>query len=141
MECVVHIRLMKAWHTLLNAASFRALALMGLLAIWIISFGWAEGAATSTDRSVGRDVFLQNCAACHVNGVAQAPRIGVPAEWESRLTAGRQNLLKSVLRGKGGMPPKGGNASISDAQAAAALDYISSRVQELNHEAQIAKQQ
>jgi len=39
------------------------------------------------------------------------------------------------------MPPKGGNASISDAQAAAALDYIFSRVLELEHEAQIAKKQ
>jgi cytochrome c5 len=132
---------MKALHTILGTAGFRVFAFLSLLIVWIISFGWAEGAATSTDRTVGRDVFLQNCAACHVNGVAQAPRIGVPAEWESRLTAGRQNLLKSVLRGKGGMPPKGGNASISDAQAAAALDYIFSRVLELEHEAQIAKKQ
>ena len=132
---------MNALHTIVGFATFRVLAVLGLLTVWIISLGWAEGAATSTDKSIGRDVFLQNCAACHVNGVAQAPRIGIPAEWEPRLTTGRQNLLNSVLRGKGGMPPKGGNASISDAQAAAALDYIFSRVLELEHEAQVAKRQ
>lgn len=38
------------------------------------------------------------------------------------------------------MPPKGGNASISDAQATEALDYIVGRVLELEHEAEVAKQ-
>jgi cytochrome c5 len=71
--------------------------------------------------------------------VAQAPRVGSLAEWEVRLATGRPNLLNSVLRGKGGMPPKGGNASISDAQATAALDYIVGRVYELEHEAQAAE--
>jgi cytochrome c5 len=95
--------------------------------------------AVASDRQIGRDVFLQNCAACHVTGVAQAPRVSVIAEWEPRLATGRQSMLNSVLRGKGGMPPKGGNASISDAQATAALDYIVSRIYELEHEAQVAE--
>lgn len=30
----------------------------------------------------------------------------------------------SVLRGKGAMPPKGGNASLSRAEAYLALDYM-----------------
>ena len=98
-----------------------------------------DGIATAASMPNGRDVFLQNCAKCHVTGVAQAPRVSSHAEWESRLQSGRQSLLNSVLRGKGGMPPKGGNASITDDQAIAATDYIVSRVIQLDHEAQIAK--
>jgi cytochrome c5 len=47
-------------------------------------------------------------------------------------------LVNSVLRGKDGMPPKGGNASISDAEAIAALDYIVGRVLEVENEMQAA---
>jgi cytochrome c5 len=71
--------------------------------------------------------------------VAQAPRVNSPAEWEPRLALGRQSLVNSVLRGKGGMPPKGGNASISDAEAIAALDYIVGRVLEVENEMQAAE--
>ncbi len=98
-----------------------------------------DGIATAASRPNGRDVFLQNCAKCHVNGVAQAPRISSSEEWEPRLQGGRQGLLNSVLRGKGGMPPKGGNASITDEQAIDATDYIVSRVIELDHEAQVSQ--
>jgi cytochrome c5 len=87
-----------------------------------------DGIAVAADEVSGREVFLQNCAYCHVTGVAMAPRIGHRGDWTERLASGRSGLLHSVLRGKGGMPPKGGNASISDLQAAAGLDYMLSRV-------------
>lgn len=119
--------------------AFRILVVLVPLILWVFSTGPREGIAVASERSIGRDVFLQNCAACHVNGVAQAPRIASLAEWEPRLAAGRQSLLSSVLRGKGGMPPKGGNASITDGQAAAALDYIVGRVLEMEHESEAAK--
>jgi cytochrome c5 len=110
------------------------------LVLWVFSLGPRDGIAVASERLVGRDIFLQNCAACHVNGVAQAPRIGNRAEWEPRLAAGRQSLLSSVLCGKGGMPPKGGNASISDAQAAAGLDYILEAVAGLELPSRVAQE-
>lgn len=123
---------METMHTVMSSAWVRLLLVLAPLALWVFSLMPADGVAVASDRPAGRDVFLQNCAACHVTGVAQAPRIDNPAEWASRLAAGRQNLLSSVLRGKGGMPPKGGNASISDVQAAAALDYVVGRVRALD---------
>lgn len=123
----------------MSSAWVRLLLVLVPLVLWVFSLVPADGIAVASDRQVGREVFLQNCAACHVSGVAQAPRVSSIAEWEPRLAAGRQSLLNSVLRGKGGMPPKGGNASISDAQATAALDYIVGRVYELEHEAQAAE--
>lgn len=123
----------------MSSAWVRLLLVLAPLVLWVFSLVPADGIAVASDRQIGRDVFLQNCAACHVSGVAQAPRVGSLTEWEPRLAEGRQSLLNSVLRGKGGMPPKGGNASISDVQAIAALDYLIGRVYELEHEAQAAE--
>jgi len=36
-------------------------------------------------------------------------------------------LAQSVLKGKGAMPPKGGNASLSDAEVRAAADFMVSQ--------------
>ncbi len=61
---------------------------------------------------------------CHAKGVGGAPRPGRLDEWRPRLAPGRANLLRSVLRGKGAMPPKGGNASLTVVEANAALDFM-----------------
>ena len=79
----------------------------------------------------GSDIYRQTCAVCHavgIPGVPGAPKIGVRVDWDNRLEAGRLGLLHSVLKGKGAMPPKGGNASLSDTQATAALDYMLSKI-------------
>lgn len=72
----------------------------------------------------GKVIYVQTCAACHANGVANAPRLADKAAWEPRLKNGKDVLLTSVLKGKGAMPPKGGNASLSEDDVRAALDYI-----------------
>lgn len=80
--------------------------------------------ASALDTTEGRRIYIEVCAACHANGVAGAPRYGNRQEWELRLSRGKPDLMKSVLKGKGSMPPKGGNPSVTDAQASAATDYI-----------------
>lgn len=72
----------------------------------------------------GREVYVQSCAMCHANGVGGAPRPGRPDDWTERMKNGPADLLLSVLRGKGGMPPKGGNASLTRAEAYVALDFM-----------------
>ncbi len=72
----------------------------------------------------GREVYVQSCAMCHTNGVGGAPRPGRPEDWVGRNRHSTAELLVSVLRGKGGMPPKGGNASLTRAEAYVALDYM-----------------
>lgn len=72
----------------------------------------------------GAEVYAQSCAMCHAKGVAGAPKPGEVEQWRSRAALGRADLLLSVLRGKGSMPPKGGNASLSASEANAALDYM-----------------
>ena len=40
---------------------------------------------------------------------------------------GEDALVQSALKGKNAMPPKGGNASLSDADVMAAVDYLASQ--------------
>lgn len=80
----------------------------------------AAGAAAAD----GKVIYAQTCAQCHANGLAGAPRTSDKAAWTQRLALGRDAMLTTVLKGKGAMPPKGGNASLSDAEARAATDYM-----------------
>jgi len=72
----------------------------------------------------GREVYVRSCAMCHSSGVGGAPRPGRDEDWVERAKKGPAELMVSVLRGKGGMPPKGGNASLTRAEAYLALDYM-----------------
>ncbi|MBI4203760.1 MAG: cytochrome c5 family protein [Betaproteobacteria bacterium] len=72
----------------------------------------------------GKAVYSQVCAQCHAAGVAGAPKTSDKGAWAARIASGREAMLAAVLKGKGAMPPKGGNASLSDAEAKAAINYI-----------------
>lgn len=83
--------------------------------------------ADAADAADGKAVYVQICRACHATGVAGAPVMGDREAWAARLSAGPEALLQSALRGKGGMPPKGGNPGLSDEQVRAAMEYMISR--------------
>jgi len=84
----------------------------------------ATGASASGGIKDGKAVYTQTCAPCHASGVAGAPKLGDRAAWAERLKAGEVGLVLSVLKGKGAMPPKGGNANLTDADVRAAVDYM-----------------
>ena len=75
----------------------------------------------------GKAVFEANCAVCHVPGAANAPKFGDKAAWTPRIKTGIDSLYKNALNGKNIMPPKGGNAALTDAEVKAAVDYIVSQ--------------
>jgi cytochrome c5 len=81
----------------------------------------AAGAAAKPD---GKKVYDSTCVACHATGVAGAPKFGDKAAWAPRIKTGIDALHAIALKGKGAMPPKGGNASLSDADVFAAVDYM-----------------
>ena len=72
----------------------------------------------------GKAVYAQTCAVCHAAGVAGAPKPEDKAAWKTRLAAGKDALVSSVIKGKGAMPAKGGNAALSDADVRAAVDFM-----------------
>ena len=84
--------------------------------------GGAGGGAKAAKSS--EDIYKATCAACHDAGVAGAPKLGDKAAWAPRIGVGLEKLAASGIKGKGAMPPKGGNASIPDADIRAAVEYM-----------------
>jgi len=72
----------------------------------------------------GVDIFDAVCWACHTDGEKGAPRIGDRAAWAARATQGLDGLTRNALRGIRGMPPHGGNASLSRLEIQRAIVYM-----------------
>jgi len=83
----------------------------------------AAGAAPAAARS-GEDIYKSTCSACHGTGAAGAPVFGDKAAWAPRIKQGMDTLYNSALKGKGAMPPKGGNTALADADVKAGVDYM-----------------
>ncbi len=80
--------------------------------------------AAKASASDGKAVYDRVCVACHQMGVAGAPKFGDKSAWAPRISQGMDTLYASVLKGKGAMPPKGGQPATPDADIKAAVDYM-----------------
>ncbi|MGQ2981430.1 MAG: c-type cytochrome, partial [Polaromonas sp.] len=87
----------------------------------------APAAAPATAAGAVPALYTQACAACHVAGVANAPKLGDKAAWAPRVAMGVDALTASVIKGKGAMPPRGGSTG-SDADIKAVVQYMVSTV-------------
>ena len=86
----------------------------------------AEAAAASGPRD-GATIYNSVCGACHNTGAAGAPKLDDKAAWAPRLGQGVDGLVKSVINGKGAMPPKGG-ATLSDEEIKGVVNYVLGKV-------------
>jgi len=80
--------------------------------------------AAQTAKADGRKIYESTCMACHGAGVANAPKFGDKKAWAMHLMHGSEHVYENALKGKGAMPPKGGNLTLSDAEVKAAVDYM-----------------
>jgi cytochrome c5 len=87
----------------------------------------AAGSGAKPAAADGKKVYDTTCMACHATGAANAPKLGDKAAWAPRIKSGAGSLVKSVLNGKGAMPPKGGSAALSEAEIRAAVEYLVSQ--------------
>ncbi len=87
----------------------------------------AAGDAGKPAAADGKAVYSASCQACHAAGLAGAPKLGDKAGWAPRVAAGAAALTASAIKGKNAMPPKGGNAALSDGDIKAAVDYMVSQ--------------
>lgn len=90
-------------------------------------------ASNAGEASAGEKVFKSTCSMCHQTGAAGAPIVGNKDEWAARIAQGSATLYDHAINGytgqKGMMPAKGANASLSDDDVKAAVDYIVSKSQ------------
>ena len=81
-------------------------------------------AATVAAVDAGKALYEKACMACHVAGVAGAPKFGDKTAWAPRLKLGVDGLTASVIKGKGVMPARGAAAGATDADIKAAVQYM-----------------
>jgi len=84
----------------------------------------AEEEIVANNNAEGKKVYKSSCFACHDMGVAGSPKIGDKPAWVTRIATGKDLLYKAAISGKGVMPAKGGNTSLSDGAVQAAVDYM-----------------
>lgn len=102
---------------------------------WIAPVGESELAKERT----GEQVVKAQCVKCHEAGVGGAPRIGDHAAWVPRFRKGLDLLVRSAIRGHGGMPPRGGKADLTDAELQSAVLYMFNPVPATTSSPQVAE--
>jgi cytochrome c5 len=75
----------------------------------------------------GKGIYDKVCFACHQQSVAGSPKLGDKEAWAPRIKTGTGAMVQSVVKGKGAMPPKAGNPSLSDAEIRAAVEFMVSQ--------------
>ena len=87
---------------------------------------WAEPISRTNrtaDRS-GQQIVEERCVKCHQTGEGGAPRIGDRAAWIPRVKQGLDVVVRSAINGHGGMPARGGQADLTDAELRGAIVYM-----------------
>jgi cytochrome c5 len=87
---------------------------------------WVEPVSAqelAAERS-GEQVVKAQCVKCHETGVGGAPKIGDQNAWIPRISKGVDYLVHSAIRGHGGMPARGGLASLTDNEIRNAILYM-----------------
>ena len=108
-------------------------------AVAVATLGWLAGGALAAGEAEGKAVYDSGCVACHGTGVLGAPKLGDAAAWRPRAAGGLPALVNSARAGRGAMPPKGGNAALSDAQLLSVVTYMVTQSGGLPPAAQVGK--
>ena len=72
----------------------------------------------------GESIVKARCADCHATGKGGAPQIGDSQAWVGRAKDGFDSLVRSTIRGHGGMPARGGMADLTDDEMREAVTYL-----------------
>jgi len=79
----------------------------------------------------GDAVYGQVCKTCHDAGLAGAPKIGDKSAWGPRVAQGQLTVTQHAVNGfqgkTGVMPPKGGNADLTDTEVGRAVVYMANQ--------------
>ena len=102
----------------------------GAVAVAAVSSGGSTSAgsepaavAAAVDEA-GEAIYKKYCFACHMTGIAEAPRTGDTEAWAPRAAAGFDTLYQTVINGKGAMPPRAGFPHLSDDELKAGIRYL-----------------
>jgi cytochrome c5 len=83
--------------------------------------------AAAPGARTGESIVKATCANCHQAGVANAPKIGDAKAWAPHIREGLRGMVATAIKGKGAMPPRGGDASLTDEEVARAIVYMANQ--------------
>lgn len=87
----------------------------------LVAAAFVTGSAVAV--ADGAALYKTACFACHDQGVAGAPKFADKALWAPRIAAGTDAMVKTVITGKGAMPPNGGT-QMTEAQIREVVEYM-----------------
>ncbi|MDQ7086009.1 MAG: c-type cytochrome [Sulfurovum sp.] len=90
------------------------------------AYAYAKDLPPKKDKGTehpGKEAYEQNCAVCHKTDAMGAPAVGDKSAWTETLKQGLEKVYENSIKGKGGMPPKGGS-SASDDEIKEMVDYM-----------------
>ena len=83
--------------------------------------------AAAPGARTGEAIVKSVCATCHQAGLANAPKIGDQKAWAQHIKEGLKGMVTTAIKGKGAMPPRGGDASLTDAEVERAVIYMANQ--------------
>ena len=95
-----------------------------LILVLMLALPFVFSSTVAADTAQGQGIYMNFCAPCHASGVAGAPKTGDKAAWGARAKLGLDAMVASVIKGKGAMPPKGGQMSLTDGDIKSAVQYM-----------------
>jgi cytochrome c5 len=108
-----------------NIKLYGVLKMKKIVSVMVMSA--ALGLGGQVVAADGQAVYQKSCQACHVAGVAGAPKLGDKEAWAPRIATGIDAMLATAIKGKGAMPPKGTCMGCSDDDLKAAIEYMVSQ--------------
>lgn len=88
----------------------------------------AAGAKPAANDRPPEDIAKAACLKCHETGEQGAPKLSDKAAWTQRASKGLDAVTKTVIRGHGKMPARGGVADLTDAELKNVIAYMLKRV-------------
>ena len=89
---------------------------------------WVEPASLEdlTAERSGEQIVKTQCIKCHEEGLEGAPKIGDTEAWVQRIVkhVGIEQLVRSAIRGHGGMPARGDQPDLTDNELQSAVLYM-----------------
>jgi cytochrome c5 len=87
---------------------------------------WTEPVSRTTraPARTGEQIVQARCIKCHQTGEGGAPKIGDRAAWIPRVKQGLDVVIRSAIKGHGGMPARGGQADLTDSEMRSAVIYM-----------------
>lgn len=84
----------------------------------------AAGTKPAASDKNPEEIAKATCFKCHESGDKGAPKLSDKGAWRQRASKGLDAVTKTVIRGHGNMPARGGLADLTDSELKAVIAYM-----------------